>query len=175
MGPYSETDVSPMILISVAASPFFGFVLILFMFAILTLAKLLTQISLNQFQSFLIAIAGLIILRTFYPEIMGLGTSATIKLTTGSTLLLIAVAILFGKIIATALSLGFGFFGDVFFASSIGRRHSRAHCDINPKLDGYTIISGAQAYTMRDGSCCWNGYWHSDIHDHDRTRAHSLV
>ena len=45
---------------------------------------------------------------------MGLGTSATIKLTTGSTLLLIAVAILFGKIIATALSLGFGFFGDVF-------------------------------------------------------------
>jgi len=46
---------------------------------------------------------------------MGLGTSATIKLTTGSTLLLIAVAILFGKIITTALSLGFGFFGDVFF------------------------------------------------------------
>ena len=45
---------------------------------------------------------------------MGLGTSATIKLTTGSTLLLIAVAILFGKIIATALSLGFGFFGGVF-------------------------------------------------------------
>jgi CIC family chloride channel protein len=45
---------------------------------------------------------------------MGLGTSATIKLTTGSTLLLIAVAILFGKIIATALSLGFGFFGDFF-------------------------------------------------------------
>ena len=115
MGLYSATDVGPMILISIAAGPFFGFFAILFMFAIRTFAKLLTQISLNQFQSFLIAITGLSILRTFYPEIMGLGTSATIKLTTGSTLLLIAVAILFGKIIATPLSLGFGFFGDVFF------------------------------------------------------------
>ena len=50
---------------------------------------------------------------------MGLGTSATIKLTTGSTLLLIAVAILFGKIIATALSLGFGFFGGCFFSPAL--------------------------------------------------------
>jgi len=114
MGPYSATDVGPMILISIAAGPFFGFVAILFMFTILTFAKLPTQMGLNQFQSFLIAITGLSIIGTFYPEVMGLGTSAIINLTTGSTLLLMAVAILFGKIIATALSLGFGFFGGVF-------------------------------------------------------------
>ena len=58
MGLYSAADVGPMILISIAAGPFFGFFAILFMFAILTFAKLLTQISLNQFQSFLIAITG---------------------------------------------------------------------------------------------------------------------
>ena len=114
MGLYSATDVGPMILISVAAGPFFGFVAILFMFTILTFAKLPTQMGLNQFQSFLIAITGLSIIGTFYPEVMGLGTSAIINLTTGSTLFLMAVAILFGKIIATALSLGFGFFGGVF-------------------------------------------------------------
>jgi len=114
MGPYSATDVGPMILISIAAGPFFGFVAILFMFTILTFAKLPTQMGLNQFQSFLIAITGLSIIGTFYPEVMGLGTSAIINLTAGSTLLLMAVAILFGKIIATALSLGFGFFGGVF-------------------------------------------------------------
>ena len=114
MGLYSATDVGPMILISIAAGPFFGFVAILFMFTILTFAKLPTQMGLNQFQSFLIAITGLSIIGTFYPEVMGLGTSAIINLTTGSTLFLMAVAILFGKIIATALSLGFGFFGGVF-------------------------------------------------------------
>ena len=114
MGPYSATDVGPMILISIAAGPFFGFVAILFMFTILTFAKLPTQMGLNQFQSFLIAITGLSIIGTFYPEVMGLGTTAIINLTAGSTLLLMAVAILFGKIIATALSLGFGFFGGVF-------------------------------------------------------------
>ena len=114
MGPYSATDIGPMILISIAAGPFFGFVAILFMFTILTFAKLPTQMGLNQFQSFLIAITGLSIIGTFYPEVMGLGTSAIINLTTGSTLFLMAVAILFGKIIATALSLGFGFFGGVF-------------------------------------------------------------
>ena len=58
MGLFSAADVGPMILISIAAGPFFGFFAILFMFAILTFAKLLTQISLNQFQSFLIAITG---------------------------------------------------------------------------------------------------------------------
>ncbi|MDP4065983.1 Voltage-gated ClC-type chloride channel ClcB [Rhodobacteraceae bacterium IMCC1933] len=114
MGPYSATDVGPMILISIAAGPFFGFVAILFMFTILTFAKLPTQMGLNQFQSFLIAITGLSIIGTFYPEVMGLGTTAIINLTAGSTLLIMAVAILFGKIIATALSLGFGFFGGVF-------------------------------------------------------------
>jgi len=67
MGLYSATDVGPMILISVAAGPFFGFVAILFMFTILTFAKLPTQMGLNQFQSFLIAITGLSIIGTFYP------------------------------------------------------------------------------------------------------------
>ena len=97
MGLYSATDDGPMILISIAAGPFFGFFAILFIYTILTFAKLPTQMGRKQFQSFLIAITGLNIIGTIYPEVMGLGTFAIMNLTTGSTLFLMAVAILFWK------------------------------------------------------------------------------
>ena len=45
---------------------------------------------------------------------MGLGTLTIINLTTENALLIAALSILIAKIIATALSLGFGFFGGVF-------------------------------------------------------------
>ena len=106
MGLYSATDVGPMILISIAAGPFFGFFAILFIFTILTFAKLPTQMGLKQFQSFLIAITGLNIIGNIYHEVMGLGTSAIMNLTTGSTLFLMAVAILFWKNYRNSIILG---------------------------------------------------------------------
>jgi CIC family chloride channel protein len=70
--------------------------------------------GLSIFQAFLVAVTGLSIIGTFYPEAMGLGTLAIVNLTNESPLLLVALAILIAKIIATSLSLGFGFFGGVF-------------------------------------------------------------
>jgi CIC family chloride channel protein len=111
---YSATEIGPMILISIAAGPFFGLIALLFMSSILMFSKLSGRIGLTSFQSLLIAITGLSIIGTFYPEVMGLGTLAIINLTTENALLIAALSILIAKIIATALSLGFGFFGGVF-------------------------------------------------------------
>ena len=111
---YSATEIGPMILISIAAGPFFGLVALLFMAAILMFSKLPRQMGLTSSQSLLIAIIGLSTIGTFYPQVMGLGTLTIINLTNENALLIAAVSILIAKIIATALSLGFGFFGGVF-------------------------------------------------------------
>ena len=111
---YSATEIGPMILISIAAGPFFGLIALFFMAAILMFSKLPGQMGLTSSQSLLIAIIGLSTIGTFYPQVMGLGTLTIINLTNENALLIAAVSILIAKIIATALSLGFGFFGGVF-------------------------------------------------------------
>ena len=112
--PISNSPISPMIFISIVLGPFFGLIAIVFMYIILAFAKLPRKMGLTSFQSLLIAIIGLSIIGTFLPEVMGLGTTAIVNLTNGNALLAVAVAILLAKIAATALSLGFGFFGGVF-------------------------------------------------------------
>ena len=111
---HAATEITPMILISIVAGPFFGLIAILFMAAILLFSKLPEQIGLTSFQSLLIAILGLSIIGTFFPQVMGLGTLTIIDLTNENALLIAALSILIAKIIATALSMGFGFFGGVF-------------------------------------------------------------
>ena len=111
---YSATEIGPMILISIAAGPFFGLIALLFIAVILMFSKLPGQMGLTSSQSLLIAIIGLSTIGTFYPQVMGLGTLTIINLTNENALLIAAVSILIAKIIATALSLGFGFFGGVF-------------------------------------------------------------
>ena len=111
---YPATEIGPMILISIAAGPFFGLIALLFMAVILMFSKLPGQMGLTSSQSLLIAIIGLSTIGTFYPQVMGLGTLTIINLTNENALLIAAVSILIAKIIATALSLGFGFFGGVF-------------------------------------------------------------
>ena len=108
------SEIGPMILISIAAGPFFGLIALLFMASILMFSSLPQRMGLSNFQAFLIAITGLSVIGSFYPEAIGLGTITIVNLTTESPLLLVALAILIAKIIATSLSLGFGFFGGVF-------------------------------------------------------------
>jgi chloride channel protein, CIC family len=111
---YLASEIGPMILISIAAGPFFGLIALLFMSSILMFSSLPKRMGLSNFQAFLIAITGLSVIGSFYPEAIGLGTITIVNLTTESPLLLVALAILIAKIIATSLSLGFGFFGGVF-------------------------------------------------------------
>ena len=108
------SEIGPMILISIAAGPFFGLIALLFMSSILMFSSLPQRMGLSNFQAFLIAITGLSVIGSFYPEAIGLGTITIVNLTTEGPLLLVALAILIAKIIATSLSLGFGFFGGVF-------------------------------------------------------------
>jgi CIC family chloride channel protein len=103
-----------MILVSIAAGPFFGLIAIIFMSVVIKFAKLPAKMGLTSFQSLIIAITGLSIIGNFYPEVMGLGTLSIKTLTSEHALLMVALAILIAKILATALSLGFGFFGGVF-------------------------------------------------------------
>ena len=111
---YLASEIGPMILISIVAGPFFGLIALLFMSSILMFSSLPQRMGLSNFQAFLIAITGLSVIGSFYPEAIGLGTITIVNLTTESPLLLVALAILIAKIIATSLSLGFGFFGGVF-------------------------------------------------------------
>ena len=111
---YLASEIGPMILISIAAGPFFGLIALLFMSSILMFSSLPQRMGLSNFQAFLIAITGLSVIGSFYPEAIGLGTITIVNLTTESPLPLVALAILIAKIIATSLSLGFGFFGGVF-------------------------------------------------------------
>ena len=111
---YPPTEIGSMILVSIAAGPFFGLIAIIFMSVIITFSKLPAKMGLTSFQSLIIAITGLSIIGTFYPEVMGLGTLSIKNLTNEHAFLMVALAILIAKILATALSLGFGFFGGVF-------------------------------------------------------------
>ena len=111
---YLPSEIGPMLLISITAGPFFGLIALLFMSSILMFSTLPKRIGLSVFQAFLVAVTGLSIIGTFYPEAIGLGTLTIVNLTNESPLLLVALAILIAKIIATSLSLGFGFFGGVF-------------------------------------------------------------
>ena len=111
---YLPSEIGPMLLISITAGPFFGLIALLFMSSILMFSTLPKRMGLSTFQAFLIAVTGLSVIGTFYPEAIGLGTLTIVNLTNESPLLLVAVAILIAKIFATSLSLGFGFFGGVF-------------------------------------------------------------
>ena len=111
---YLPSEIGPMLLISITAGPFFGLIALLFMSSILMFSTLPKRMNLSIFQAFLVAVTGLSIIGTFYPEAIGLGTLTIVNLTNESPLLLVALAILIAKIIATSLSLGFGFFGGVF-------------------------------------------------------------
>ena len=112
--PYLNTPLSPMMFSSIVLGPFFGLIAVLFMSTILMFSKLPKKMGLTSFQSLLMAIIGLSIIGTWYPEVMGLGTTAIVNLTNADGLFIVALAILIAKTIATALSLGFGFFGGVF-------------------------------------------------------------
>ena len=111
---YSTAEIGPMILISIAFGPFFGLTAVLFMSTVLMFSKFPKQMGLTRFQTVLIAITGLSTIGTFYPDVMGMGTLTIVNLTSENVLLMVALAILIAKVFATALSLGFGFFGGVF-------------------------------------------------------------
>jgi len=111
---YSNISLLPMILVSLVVGPFFGLVSIVFMQSVLRFSWLSEKLDVSKGLSFGIAILGLSAIGSIFPEVMGLGTQSIIDLASENKLFLAAVGILFAKIIATSLSIGFGFYGGVF-------------------------------------------------------------
>ena len=112
--PYSNNNFLPMIIISLISGPFFGIVSIVFMRSIIYFSKIPARLGLPDLVILGIAVLSLSIIGTYVPEVMGLGTKTIISLSNSNTLFFIAIVILAAKIIATSVSLGFGFFGGVF-------------------------------------------------------------
>ena len=102
------------LVISFLAGPIFGLIAILYMKSLLFFAKLASSDKLSVFFKYLIGVFSLSIIGHFMPEVMGLGAETVSGVLNSSYTLIFLVIILIGKILATSISLNFGFFGGVF-------------------------------------------------------------
>ena len=109
-----EFDFLTILYVSFIAGPVFGLVAIIFMNSLIFFNKLSVKFLSNVFLRYAIAIIALSAIGHFVPEVMGLGTGTVLGAVSGEYVLYFALIILIGKIIATSVSLGFGFFGGVF-------------------------------------------------------------
>ena len=109
-----EFDFLTILYVSFIAGPLFGIVAIIFMNSLIFFNKLSVKFFSNILLRYVIAIIALSAIGHFVPEVMGLGTSTVLGAVSGEYVLYFALIILIGKILATSVSLGFGFFGGVF-------------------------------------------------------------
>ena len=107
-------DFVTILYVSFIAGPLFGLVAIIFMNSLILFNRLALKFASNTFLKYAIAIISLSGIGHFVPEVMGLGTSGVLSAVSGDLVLYFALIVLLGKIIATSISLGFGFFGGVF-------------------------------------------------------------
>jgi CIC family chloride channel protein len=77
-------------------------------------AKLAQSLKLNLVTKYFIGVLSLSVIGHFVPEVMGLGSETVGYVLELKYTLLLLIVILFGKILATSISLNFGFFGGVF-------------------------------------------------------------
>jgi CIC family chloride channel protein len=109
-----EFNLLLILLISFLAGPIFGLIAIIYMRSLLFFAKLASSKKLTVFYKYSFGILSLSIIGHFMPEVMGLGTETVSGVLNSSYTLIFLVVILMGKILATSISLNFGFFGGVF-------------------------------------------------------------
>ena len=102
------------LMISFFAGPIFGLIAIIYMRALLLFAKLASSPKLNLISKYFLGISSLSLIGHFVPEVMGLGSETVGLVIDFQYSMLLLVVILFGKILATSISLNFGFFGGVF-------------------------------------------------------------
>ena len=102
------------LMISFFAGPIFGLIAIIYMRALLLFAKLASSPKINLFSKYFFGISSLSLIGHFVPEVMGLGSETVGLVIDFQYSMLLLVVILFGKILATSISLNFGFFGGVF-------------------------------------------------------------
>ena len=102
------------LLISFLAGPIFGLIAILYMKSLLFFNKLANQNNFNLIYKYGVCIISLSIIGHFVPEVMGLGAETVGGVLGSNYTIFLLVIIVLGKILATSISLNFGFFGGVF-------------------------------------------------------------
>ena len=102
------------LVVSFLAGPIFGLIAILYMKSLLLFANLASSPKLTLLYKYIFGILSLSVIGHFMPEVMGLGTETVSGVLNSSYTLFFLVIILLGKILATSISLNFGFFGGVF-------------------------------------------------------------
>ncbi len=102
------------LVISFLAGPIFGLIAILYMKSLLLFANLASSPKLTLLYKYSFGVLSLSVIGHFMPEVMGLGTETVSGVLNSSYTLFFLIIILMGKILATSISLNFGFFGGVF-------------------------------------------------------------
>ena len=102
------------LLISFLAGPIFGLIAILYMKSLLFFNKLANQNNFSLIYKYGVCIISLSIIGHFVPEVMGLGAETVGGVLGANYTIFLLVIIVLGKILATSISLNFGFFGGVF-------------------------------------------------------------
>jgi CIC family chloride channel protein len=102
------------LVISFLAGPIFGLIAILYMKSLLFFGKLASSEKLSVFYKYCFGVLSLSIIGHFMPEVMGLGAETVSGVLNSNYTLVFLIIILIGKILATSISLNFGFFGGVF-------------------------------------------------------------
>ncbi len=103
-----------MLIVSFLAGPIFGFVSILYMRSLLVFAKIAQKHKGRMIYKYAFGILSLSLIGHYVPEVMGLGAETVTNVLTAKNTVLMLFVILIGKILATSISLNFGFFGGVF-------------------------------------------------------------
>ena len=102
------------LLISFLAGPIFGLIAILYMKSLLFFNKLANQNNFSLIYKYGACIISLSIIGHFVPEVMGLGADTVGGVLGSNYTIFLLIIIVLGKILATSISLNFGFFGGVF-------------------------------------------------------------
>jgi len=110
----SSADVTTLLPAALIAGPFFGLLAVLFMVTIRYSTALAKATKWSQTTLILVAAMAMGTLATIIPETLGLGTATMQQMMNGEFPTGYLVLVLIGKLLATAICLGFGFFGGVF-------------------------------------------------------------
>ena len=102
------------LLISFLAGPIFGLIAILYMKSLLFFNNLANQNNFSLIYKYGACIISLSIIGHFVPEVMGLGAETVGGVLGSNYTIFLLIIIVLGKILATSISLNFGFFGGVF-------------------------------------------------------------
>ena len=112
--PQYDFDLLSVIIISLISGPIFGLIAILYMKNLLFFSALSQKINIRPLKKAFLGIGLLSLLGAMLPDVMGLGTQTVLNIFNIKYGLGMLILILIAKIIATSISLNFGFFGGVF-------------------------------------------------------------